>query len=454
MDSVDPVPDLTPAPPTRLPAALAPFRAPQYRILALSLVLSLFGLGVWLVTLPFQVERLGGGPTDLSLIAAIGAAGMLVFVLIAGAVADRIPQKLVLVTIETVKSFAAAGIAVLALTGALELWHLAALALVFAIGDAFFFPAYSAMLPSVLPPEQLLAANGFEGMLRPSIMQAAGPAIGAIVVGAFSPGAAFLLFAISQALAAVALGFLRTTPVRREFSEEEQGAHPLAGAMSDIAEGFRYMVRTPWLLSTLLFACLLILLIMGPIEVLLPFLVDEQTGLGEAGFAAALAAFGAGGALGSLAVASLRLPRRYLTVMILGWGLGCLPMAGLGFTDQLWVIIVLLFVTGAFFSGAQVIWGTLLQRRVPPALLGRVSSLDFFVSLLLMPVSMALAGPVGEWIGFPPVFLVAGVIPTLLAVLALWLPRLDRDELAHPLDSAPPAESEAEPAAPEDASRD
>ena len=87
----------------------------------------------------------------------------------------------------------------------------------------------------------------------------------------------------------------------------------------------------------------------------------------------------------------------------------------------------------------MVIWGTLLQRRVPPHLLGRVSSLDFFVSLALMPVSMAVAGPVGEWIGIPMTFVLAGAVPVFLAVAAILAWRLPADEIAHPLDPAPAA---------------
>ena len=95
------------------------------------------------------------------------------------------------------------------------------------------------------------------------------------------------------------------------------------------------------------------------------------------------------------------------------------------------------FVAGALFSGPMVSWGTLLQRRVPPALLGCVASLDFFVSLALMPVSMALAGPVGAAVGLTPVFLAAGLVPPVLGALALLLGRLGSDEVAHPLDVVP-----------------
>src|SRR3712207_4515659 len=94
----------------------------------------------------------------------------------------------------------------------------------------------------------------------------------------------------------------------------------------------------------------------------------------------------------------------------------------------------------------MVIWGTLLQRRVPPALLGRVSSLDFFVSISFMPLSMALAGTVGEVIGLTATFLVAGLVPPLLAVVAILVARLPADEIAHPLDVVPPPAPEPRPA--------
>ncbi len=103
-------------------------------------------------------------------------------------------------------------------------------------------------------------------------------------------------------------------------------------------------------------------------------------------------------------------------------------------------MVVALFLVGISFSWGQVIWGTLLQRRVPPEMLGRVSSLDFFVSLALMPISMALAGPVGEAVGFGWTFLVAGIIPTLLAIAVVVVFRMRRDEIEHPLDDRPPAD--------------
>ena len=198
-------------------------------------------------------------------------------------------------------------------------------------------------------------------------------------------------------------------------------------------EGFVYMVRTPWLLSTLLFASLMILAVMGPLKVLIPFLIKDELGGGPGDHAMVLAAFGIGGAVGSLAMASVKMPRRYLTLMNLGWGLACVPFVAIGRAEQVWVVVVSAFAIGALFSAPMVIWGTLLQRRVPPELLGRVASLDFFVSVSLMPVSMAVAGPVSEAIGLTATFTIAGVVPVVAAVVAIVWARLPQDELAHPL---------------------
>jgi MFS family permease len=117
-----------------------------------------------------------------------------------------------------------------------------------------------------------------------------------------------------------------------------------------------------------------------------------------------------------------------------------------GLTTQLWVMVAAGLLTGATFQSGMVIWGTLLQRRVPPALLGRVSSLDFLVSGAFMPLSMALAGPVSGWIGLTATFLVAGLVPLALAVVAVLAARMTADELAHPLDRRPAAEPVGAPA--------
>lgn len=417
---------------------MRPFATGQYRLLFGALTLSLFGGGMWLVALVWQVIELGGGPLQLSITATATSIGMVGATLIGGVVADRVPQRLILVGIEAVKLVSMAGVAALALTGSLELWHLVVAAALLGIGEGFFYPAYSAILPALLPADDLLAANGIEGVLRPAAMQAAGPVLAAGLIALGGPPLAFVVIVVVHVLALAGLILMRSVPVVRDRSADS--AHPIVSVYRDMREGVVYMVRTPWLFATLLFAFGWVLVMLGPIEVLLPFAVRDQTGGGAGSFAFVLAAFGVGGAIGSIFVASRRLPRRYLTVMLLAWGVGSVPLAVIGFTSELWVMAVAVFIVGFTGSAGQVIWGTLLQRRVPRHLLGRVSSLDFFVSLALMPVSMALAGPVGEAVGLMPTFLVAAIVPVFFAVAALLIARMPRDEIAHPLDATAPVD--------------
>ncbi|WP_448006185.1 MFS transporter [Agromyces bauzanensis] len=436
------------------PRALRPLRNPAYRWLAAALVASLVGAGIWMVALVWQIVAIGGGAAELSVVAGATAVGMLLTTLLGGALADRIPQRRILLVVEVVRAASVGIVALLSLTGGLAVWQLTAVAFVGGVMAGLYYPAYSALLPSVLPEDELMAANGFEGMARPALMQAGGPALASGLIAISSPGAALAVTALTGVVAAACLLKVPEAPLRGERAAIEGGTrHPAVALLVDVRDGFGYMVGTPWLLGTLTFASLLILLIMGPFEVLVPFVIKDVAGGGPEEHALILAAFGIGGAVGSMAVASLRMPRRYLTVMNLLWGFGCLPLAVFGLTDQIWVMALAAFLVGAAFNGGVVIWGTLLQRRVPPEMLGRVSSLDFFVSLAFMPVSMAFAGPAGESLGLPVVFLIAGVAPLVIGVVAIVAARMTRDEVAHPIDagevstdgSAPVEASEFEP---------
>jgi len=121
--------------------------------------------------------------------------------------------------------------------------------------------------------------------------------------------------------------------------------------------------------------------------------------------------------------------------MILMWGAGSLPLVVIGWTSSFPLMALASFLVGVTDGAGMVIWGTLLQRRVPPAMLGRVSSLDFFVSLAFMPVSMAIVGPLSKVVSMQTIFAVAGTAPIVLALIALWAARMPRDEIAHPLDT-------------------
>jgi MFS family permease len=424
------------------PKALRPFVHREYRVLISALAISIFGSGMWAVAMVYQVIHLGGGPLELSLVAAAGSVGLVAFVLAGGIAADRIPQRRLIIAVEGANLAVIAAISGLAIAGWLQLWHVAAGAFVLGVGAAFFFPAYSAILPRILPAEDLLAANGMEGSMRPVLQQAAGPAVAGVVVAALSPSHAVTAVALCHFAAFVVLNFLGQHALAAPVNGAEGSGVPdgKSSFFQDLREGVSYTLRTPWLLWTLIWACISVLFLIGPIEVLLPFVVRDQLGGDSSMFGFLLAVMGVGAALGSLLTASLRLPRRYLTVMMVSWGAGSLPLAAVGIMDSFWTIAAALFIFGATGSVGMVIWGTLLQRRVPPHLLGRVSSLDFFVSLALMPVSMALAGPAAEVLPIWLIFVVAGGVCPIMAVIAMMVARMRNDELAHPLDRSPAAE--------------
>ncbi len=432
---------LTPLAPAPRPwlRAFTPFRHAAYRRLGSALVLTSFGGGVWMVALVWEVIRIGGGASALSVVSTAGAVGVLLPALLGGVVADRVPQKLILLVTTTVELGGMALVAVLSFADLTQVWHLAAVAFVAGMAMAFYYPAYSAWLPALVPEEDLLAVNGFEGMVRPTIGQAAGPAVAGLVVGAASSSAAISVAAVAYLGGLLVLALVPLTAVRRELPSAEEDAprggvaQAVATGLADMREGFVYMMRTPWLLATLLFASIMVLVMMGPLEVLVPFLIKDELGGGPGDHALVMACFGIGGAVGSLVTGSLPLPRRYLTWMNLMWGVGCLPFLVIGFATAVWQVAVAAFVMGVLFAAPMVIWGTLLQRRVPPDLLGRVASLDFFVSISLMPISMALAGPVADLIGLHATFAIAAVVPGVAAVVAIVWARLPADEIAHPL---------------------
>nr|WP_185292540.1 tetracycline efflux MFS transporter Tet(V) [Mycolicibacterium litorale] len=405
---------------------LAPFSSREYRLLMAAVSLSIFAEGMWTVVMALQVIAIDNDPAALSLVATCLGAGLVAFVLVGGIAADRFSQRTIIIVVEAVNLLTVTTVAALGLSGALQIWHLAVAAAMLGVAAAFFFPAYSAILPRILPAEQLLAANGVEGVVRPVFQRSVGPAVAGMVVGATLPSIGAAVVAVLFGLGLLLLIATRPEPATPQPVTQSHVLH-------DLRDSFRFMLRTPWLLATLLFASMFVLVVLGPIEVLLPFIAQERFTDGARTYGFILAFFGVGSALGALAVSSMRMPRRYLTVMMTMWGAGSIPLVVIGTTSSFPVMAAATFVVGVTDGAGMVIWGTLLQRRVPREMLGRVSSLDFFVSLAFMPVSFAIVGPLSKIVSMETIFMVAGVVPVLLAAVAATAARMPRDELAHPL---------------------
>jgi MFS transporter, DHA3 family, tetracycline resistance protein len=131
---------------------LAPFKFREYRLLIAAVSLSIFAEGMWAVVMALQVIELDDDPASLSLVATCLGAGLVAFVLVGGLAADRISQRAIIIAVETVNVIAVSAIAALGLIGALQIWHMAVAAAALGIAAAFFFPAYSAILPRTFLP--------------------------------------------------------------------------------------------------------------------------------------------------------------------------------------------------------------------------------------------------------------------------------------------------------------
>jgi DHA3 family tetracycline resistance protein-like MFS transporter len=308
---------------------------------------------------------------------------------------------------DSVRAVAIGLLGILSIAGVIEIWHILALIAFVGLGDAFFNPASTAIVPDLLRDEQLPRANALQAFVRPLMVRLAGPAIGGFVVAAVGPGIAFLVDGSSFVVSAIAIALITTRPGHRVV------AHGLRQAIAEVGEGFAFVRRNPWCWATLLSAMFSLLVFIGPVQVLLPFLVKNQLGLGPDALGAIFAVGGVGSIVAALAVGQLGLPRRHVTIMYAAWSVGVALFAGYGLMTSLWQAFVIGFGVAALFELGQIIWITMLQTLVPRELLGRVSSLDWLVSTGLVPLSFALTGPVAALLGPQPTLIAAGLVGSL-----------------------------------------
>jgi hypothetical protein len=406
---------------------LRPLAIRDFALLWTGAAVSLLGDGVYIVAIAWQVYELSDTPTALSLVGVAWTLPMAAFLLVGGVVSDRFDRREIMIATDLVRAVAVAVIAVLSITGALELWHLILLAAVFGTGDAFFGPAFNSVVPQIVPQRLLVQANSLDQFIRPFMMALAGPAIGGLTVAALGAGAAFAFDAGSFLLSALAISLMSAGHKVDRADEEPRSA------LADMREGFRFVRQHAWLWGTLLGAAISLLAFWGPVEVLVPFRIKNDLGGGADAFGLVLAAGGVGAILAAVAMAQLGLPRKHMTFMYVAWAVGCLGIAGLAFATVLWQAMVSSFAQQALFASGLIVWGTLIQTLVPARLLGRVTSLDWFVSTCLVPVSFALTGPVAAAVGAEATLAGAGVVAAAATLLCLLIPGIRDTERAERL---------------------
>jgi MFS family permease len=400
---------------------LRALRHRDFRLLWIGQAVSLAGDGIYLVAIAWLVYDISNDPGALAIVGFAWTLPQVAGLLLAGVLSDRFERRRLLVIADLIRCAAIGAIAALALAGTTELWHVVLLVVVYGLGQALFQPSFTAIVPEIVPREELVQANALREMLEPLGMRFAGPVLGGVLIALFGVGTAFLVDAITFAVSAVVVMSIRPRP-----------PPPRSGRGSlwrDLGEGFAYVRAHAWLWGTLVGAALFLLLTFGPFEVLLPYIIRNELGGGADMFGIVLAAGGAGSFVGAVILGRIGLPRRHVTFMWTAWAAGDVLFVALAFADSAWLMCLVAFFNFALGTAAVVVWNTLMNTLVPPELLGRVSSFDWFVSIGLTPVSFAITGPVASLVGARETLALAGALGAV-TVLFLFIPGVRDPERA------------------------
>ncbi|MEV6523787.1 MFS transporter [Longispora sp. NPDC051575] len=395
----------------------------QFALLFAGQAWSSLGDRVTFVALPFAVLSIGGSAADVGWVIAAATVPFLLFTLVGGVWADRLPRHRVMLVSDIVRCGTQVVAAVLLFTGDARVWHLVALMGIFGTADAFFSPAMSGLVPLTVSPERLQEANALRGFVM-SAGLVAGPAVAGGLVVVFGPGGALAVDALTFAVSAVYLARLRP----RAGTVEEAGDF-----LAELRDGFRAVRTRSWVWSTLTAAAVYHLVVLPSVFVLGPVLAERELG-GAKGWAVVVAAFGVGSIVGDVIAMRWR-PARPLLVAAAALTVASCQALIIGGAGSLAVIAVLEGVTGVAVALFFTLWETALQTHIPEGSLSRVTSFDLLVTVGSMPVGMALAGPAADAFGLHPTLMVMTLVgvPSALALFAVrGVRRLGREpETAH-----------------------
>jgi MFS family permease len=285
---------------------LGVLRNRDFGLLWLGQAVSLVGDGIYLVATAWLVLDISNEPGALALVGVAWTLPMVASLLISGVLSDRFERRRLLIAADLLRFAAIGAIAALALADAAELWQVIALVIVYGVGQALFQPAFSAIVPDIVPREQWLQANAVRELMEPLGLRFAGPALGGLMIAVLGVGAAFVVDAATFAVSAVAVGLMSRQPPAREES---------GSIRRDLADGFAYVRAHAWLWATLAGAALFLLLTYGPFEVLLPYIIKNELGGDAATFGAVLAVGGLGSMAAAVILSITGIPRRHVTFM-------------------------------------------------------------------------------------------------------------------------------------------
>jgi MFS family permease len=392
---------------------LTPLKRRDFALLWAGMTVSLLGDGIYFVAVAWEALRLSTTALSVSLVGVAWTVPTVAFLLLGGTLSDRIERRRLLVWATLIQALAIGTIGVRDVSGAINLWILLGLVAVYGAGQAFFLPAFEALVPMLVEPDELARASALDQFVRPLSIQLIGPAVGGVLVALAGTGPAFLLDAATFLFCALTL-------MAMKLRSDASAASPTGDSrLSGLGEGIRFVLAHAWLWKTLLAASLTMLLFLGPYQVLLPFLV-KNTLHGSSATVGLIRALGGGGAIvAALTVSQIGLPGWAFRAMFAGWAIQALTLAGFAMARQAWLFGAISLIGGATGAAANIVWGTLMKTRVPNHLLGRVASLDWLVSIGLVPVSFALTGPVAGLLGARLTLLCGGLIATGTLIVCL-----------------------------------
>ncbi len=354
---------------------------------------------------------------------------MLLFLLVGGVVVDRFPRLRIMFLADLMCGILVSLIAFFSWRGTLEIWHIYIASMLFGLVEAFFFPAYQAVVPQITPPEYLQSANSLNGLSQ-RLTGIVGPALGAALVAAGGTSLAFALDSLSFLISTLCVLVIFRSAGSMALPKTEipeQGAsirESVRRGWSDLRAGFDAVVRVPWIWITIVVFGFFNILDASPRAVALPFLIRNDLGadvklLGTLGSASSLGFVVGMLWLGQYPRLRHRGPVAYLTSTLLG-----VTLLLFGLKLPIPVLVGGMFVDGLCLAVFSLIWTHTLQEMVPGELLGRVSSIDALGSFVLLPVGFAIAGWATDLAGAPAVFLVGGVGTIILALLPLLHPAI------------------------------
>jgi MFS family permease len=382
----------------------------EFRLLWAGRTTSFIGSAFANVALAFAVLELTGSKADLGFVLAARALPQVVFLLVGGIWADRLPRHRVMVVSNVMSGTSQGVIALLLLLGHAQIWQLMVLAAINGMSSAFFFPAAVGIVPQTVPRPMLQSANA---MLRlgQNSSWIVGAALGGLVVAATSPGIGVAVDAGTFFLAAIFTAMIR---LPRELRMEA------SNFFAELADGWREFSGRIWLWVIVLQFGFVNGIQQGTEGVLGPAISKEHFS-GAAGWGLILTAQSLGLLVGGFILLRLR-PQRLLLAATLGFLLTIPFLLALAVPLPLVGVIAAAAVAGIGIEVFGVMWDTTMQQEIPQEKLSRVYSYDALGSFVLIPLGLAVAGPVSEVFGTRETLLGAAAI-SLTATLAVLFVR-------------------------------